>query len=251
MIYVDPRIGSGELLEDIRSHVNGQAEMCGMDAGDFSFEGNGPGGEVAVGIERKKIRDMLTSMRSGRFAGDQLVKMGQVYDVIYLIVEGLYRPGKTGILETWVNGSGWAPLTLAAKGKVAGNTFTYAELDKHLWSLEMLKNVVVRRSSNPQETAWQVANCYQQWRKPWDSHRSTDAIKLQTEVSVFHCSLLRKMASEMPGVGWERSKKVEAHFREYGERWFEAMGQATMEEWQGVLGPKTGENVYRMLRSKR
>lgn len=249
MIYIDPRQGSGELLEPIKARVNGQAQLCQMEGGDFAFEGNGPNGVVSIGIERKMIGDMLSSMRSGRYAGDQLVKMGSLFDVVYLIVEGLYRPSTDGMLETFSHGT-WQDLNLATKDQKshgAHRVFLYAELDKFLSSLEIQKNVIVLRSTRTVETVWQIVNRYNWWQREWDEHHSTEAIKLQAEVTLFKCSLLRKVASELPGIGWHRSKVVDQHFLTV-----EKMVCADANEWASLdgIGATTANRVWKALRNR-
>lgn len=251
MILVDKRVGSSftsshgkhfDMYKAIYDRTNGNASLTLLPSGDFAFEGNGPTGPVYVGVERKAIRDMLGSMRSDRYAGIQARNMSDDYDVCYLIVEGLYRPNVDGILETPIGG-GWAPLTLASKG---GQIFQYSELDKHLTSMELRKNVIMVRSTSPIETVWQVVNRYQWWQKQWDSHQSSDPIKVQTEVRFAKTSWLREIASRLPGVGWERSKLIEDHF----ENIYEFVNAFSSEIRAAGIGEKLAVKLHGLFRGR-
>ena len=74
VVSVDDRMGSGEVAPILRGlHVPVKVER--MDSADFAFEGNGPKGRCLVGIERKKVKELIQSIESGRFEGEQLPKM--------------------------------------------------------------------------------------------------------------------------------------------------------------------------------
>lgn len=252
MILVDSRVGSSfttsqgrkfDILKALKERTNGNAATATLDSGDFVFEGNGPTGNVFVGIERKALGDALGSMRSSRYAGDQAKRMSYAYDVCYLLIEGLYRPSADGLLETH-NGREWKPYTLAAKGPQAKQYWQYSELDKHIVSMENKKNIVMVRSGSPMETVWQIVNRYQWWQKPWDSHQSCDPIKLQAELMFSEVSLLRSMANQIPGIGWERSKLVEQYFGSINR-----MADALSSEWREAgFGEKLAVKFYSLMR---
>jgi ERCC4-type nuclease len=249
MILVDPRVGSKQFLDPIKSKVNCPVIYAKpqLNSGDFAFEGNGPGSvSWNIGIELKVLDDMLGSMRSERYAGDQLVKMSSDYDICYLIIQGQWRPDKAGRL-TKLHYHDWVVVDLAAKAGKGSKCFMYSELDRHICSLELIKNVVVVRSSNENETAWQVVNRYNWWQKAWENHNSTDPIKLQSEVVFGKVSLLRKMASELPGIGWARSKAVEGAFINVHH-----MVNAPVEAWMAIegIGETTARKVWKAVRER-
>jgi ERCC4-type nuclease len=255
MILVDSRIGSSftstngrkfDILAALKERTNGNAGLTTLDSGDFVFEGCGPNGTVYIGIERKALGDALGSMRSNRYAGDQAKRMSDAYDICYLFIEGLYRPSKDGLLETH-NGREWKPFTLAAKGPQSRQYWQYSELDKHIVSMENKKNVIMVRSTSPMETVWQIVNRYQWWQKPWDSHKSCDPIKLQAEIRFAEVTLLRDMASRIPGIGWEKSKLVEDYFGT-----IERMATALSSEWREAgFGEKLAVKFYGLMRGKK
>ena len=74
-ITVDPRAGSADLFEPLKARKL-PVRLSKLEAGDVAFIGNGPEGRpVPVGIEYKKLPEMLGCFRD-RFAGHQIIGMG-------------------------------------------------------------------------------------------------------------------------------------------------------------------------------
>jgi Fanconi anemia group M protein len=78
-----------------------------LDAGDFCFFPHG----LKAGIERKRIDDLLNSLRDNRMVS-QAHKMIETYDVPMLLIEGRYDRAPSGIVTYEANGkwfeSGWS-----------------------------------------------------------------------------------------------------------------------------------------------
>lgn len=252
MILVDRRIGSSftstqgrkfDILAALKERTNGNASLATLHCGDFAFEGKGPDGDIIVGIERKALGDALGCMRTGKYAGLQAKGMSVAYGMSYLIVEGIWRPSSEGTLEVF-SGREFKPFTLAAKGPQSKQFWMYSELDKFLCTMENKKNVVVVRSSSPTETVWQIVNRYQWYQKEWDAHQSGDPIRMQTDVRLVDISLIREMCSRIPGIGFEKSKQVEAYF---GSVINMALGLGS--EWQEAgFGPKLADKFAELMR---
>lgn len=250
MILVDPRVGrkngqtSAERLDTIvnslRRKVNCTVRGAKprLNSGDFAFEGNGPDGSMMIGVEWKTVGDACGSMRTDRLAADQLKAMSDDYGMSFVVLQGLWRPGNNGVLMT-IKGHEWKPLTLAAK------SFQYSELFKYLISMSVKKNVVVFRSMTEDETLCMIAELYRWWQTPWDKHRSMDPIKTQTELTFTRVSLLRKIAAELPGIGWTRSLAVDKAFISVQQ-----MVSASVEQWESVegIGPTMARRVHKALR---
>src|SRR5258708_3403809 len=64
--------------------------------GDAMFLGKGPEGECSVGFERKKLDDLITSMKDRRLSGHQLRGCWQAYTFVYLLSEGIFRERSGG-----------------------------------------------------------------------------------------------------------------------------------------------------------
>lgn len=218
--------------------------------GDFAFAGNGPKGLAMVGVERKCLKDMLNCIGDHRWSGHQLPGLIEHYEFRYLIVEGFWRPrAEDGLMETLV-GREWKPLELGRR------TFMYRDLDKFLNSVEMMTPVRVRRTNHPQETVTALKNLYSSWvDKEFSEHKSHFGFyvpPMTGPVSFEPPSLIRRVAKEFDGIGWERSRGVELRFGSVLE-----MCQASMEEWELVripgkrgsgVGPKTARKVWHEIR---
>lgn len=244
MILVDRRIGSEEVLPLIQKRDRAiPVELSDLPFGDFCFEGQGPNGHSMVGIERKRVKDMMNSIRSGRFSGHQLPGMLQFYQFQYLIIEGIFRPNPlNGMLEEWHGRGGWNPVCL---GSIQ---FMYREIDQFLNTIERKTPVRVHRVSTPAETAFQVVDLYKWWTdKSWEAHRAHQAFQEDNHVEIFKPSMVRQVAALLPGIDWVISKAVDEHF--HGS--MTAMLQATPDEWQGIkgIGPTKARSAVEALHS--
>lgn len=177
MILIDYRIGSVELIPYFKPYGTDVCEAS-LGIGDVKFVGNGPDGDVDVGIERKRLTDLVACIRDRRLSGFQLVGDEQTpglletYDYVYIVVEGIYRPGLHGILEQRQSSS-WAPVYAGSSAML------YAEMDNFLSSLELRavtkigEPVRIHRSGTLAETACWINDLYHLWtNKRWSEHRA-------------------------------------------------------------------------------
>lgn len=247
MILLDQRRGSGELFEHLSRKVPCQLEI--LPAGDFAFEGLTEAGRQMVGVERKRIGDMLDSIVTGRFSGFQLIEMVDYYTELHLVVEGLWRPNRdTGLLEIYRQG-GWGP---TSKGN---RTFMYADLQNFLTTISLKTPVRVWRTTNGLETVEVVADLFHWHEKPWDKHTSHLQLhrtaKPGERASFRKPSLRRRIANELPHIGWERSKAVEDTFVN-DEEFISFLASANADDWMGIdgIGKGIAESIVRVLRGK-
>jgi ERCC4-type nuclease len=241
MILLDSRIGSHELLRFF-TPFDITVESTQLNSGDACWAGSGPNGDCMIGIERKRITDLVQSMREKRLAGLQLPRMMKDYDFIYLVVEGYFRPGDRGELEQLVkrgSRSEWRSLGMS-----------YREMDNHLSTLELKCGVVVRRTSSPQETVNLIVNLYKWWEKGWDKHKSHHVIYNPLPQSLVHSRkasyrspeeevrrkygelavVVWRMASQLDGLD-TKAELVAAHFRRPRR-----MYRATVDDWTEIKG---------------
>jgi len=236
MIFVDDRIGSREL-----AHLINDSILVNLDFGDVSFSGNGPQGEVQIGIERKTCGDLINSITTGRLSGHQLPGLLDTYYKVYLIVEGVCRESQTKELEI-LKGKKWVNL------QRGGRKFRYRDVWSFLTTLETFTGVIIRHTSNMVETANQIEYLYSWWSKPWTKHRGHLQLhKLPPPSALLRPgkpSLIRRMASELVGVGWERATAVEKHFGSV-RRMFEAEES----EWRKIdgIGKLTARKAFESL----
>lgn len=206
MILVDRREdsrskGSNGLWDDLKK-TSLPVEQTTLDGGDLMFIGQGPEGEeVTVGLEFKKIRDLLTSIRTKRLPGHQVFKL-QPYDFRYLLVEGEWRGNKEGMVSVRSKRGEWA--------QVPGR-FSAAELDKTLLGLPLRAGIYVWPTATRRETVRWIQSLYRNFTDgKWTDHSSHIAVyRPPTLVPI---SDFRTTVSTFPAVGVKTSLAVERHF---------------------------------------
>ena len=239
MIYIDDRVGSRELAPHLP-----RARLRRLHFGDFCFGGGGPNdAPVPVGIERKRIRDLLNSITSGRLTGHQLVGMRNTYEHIYLVIEGRTRTNEyTGVLEEQV-GEYWCPLALGKRTWLTSDILCFLNtLDIHCgvhwhWTYDMTGTAAYIKALHKWWTA-----------KDFDEHRAHLQPHRGTTVALTKSSLLRRVAAELPHIGWKKSKDVEAEFVSVNDMVF-----ADQAQWMGIegIGKKIAGDIEIMLNGGR
>lgn len=235
MLLVDDRVGSKDLAAPLNRYT--EVRLTRLDAGDVAFAGNGPDGLWFVGIEVKTVHDFLNGVFTGRL-GFQLTMMETHYNFGYLILEGLIRPSKDGKLEIYRGGS-WRLLTI---GSI---TVTVSELMKMANTVAVCSGTPVWFTKTRADTVGLIATLHAWWQEPWDSHTSD---KPKPRTGIFRrAPLVRRVAAELPGIGWQRSKVVAEHFRTVYN-----MVNAPTDEWTKIrgIGKKTATNVVEAMRKE-
>lgn len=208
MIDIDDRIGSVELAKHLPEEIT---HVCRLTFGDAAFLGNGPEGPVPIGIERKKVPDLVSSMETGRLSGHQLVGMRARYELVYLLVEGFWRPNtKTGTLEI-MKGGKWREY------RAGRRQYNFKAVASYLQSLVMFGGVHIWISQSIYASCQWLQGLYEWWQKPWEAHKSHLRFQIfhepGTAVPLRKPSLLRRLVKELPDVGWEKSRALEKRFR--------------------------------------
>ena len=256
-------------LEPILRRHDVEVVVSELEFGDLLFTGNGPDGECMVGVERKRLSDLVNSMKDRRLSGHQLAGLWRSVDYVFLFVESVFRPGPHGEIEE-LRDRDWRPFYSVGKGSSA---IAYAQVQSYLTSLELLGNVVVRRSPNMNATAAQYAALYSWFQKPWGKHHAHDQIYTNTPdkghgtgwgtphghdeefgkygrgraiVVGKPPSTCWRMASQLPGID-RRAEKVAEHFGSV-----RAMVEAGEKEWQAIdgIGKITARAVVRAIREE-
>lgn len=243
MLLLDDRTGSGDLLPLLKT-LGVPTTLTRLEFGDAALMGSGPDGAPrSIGIEVKTVQDVLACIGDGRFAGHQLPGLVAHYDQVWLVMEGTYRPSKEGILEVFRRGY-W-------HGAYANKSSSamYKGLDSWLMTMEIKAGVRFRRTGDRWETARVIADLYWWWTRGWDEHKShlamhqtaPDALLLRKP------GLLRKVAAQLPGVGWTRSQDVDRHFKSVRE-----MACASPREWVKVpgIGKVLADRLFKALGEK-
>lgn len=257
----DPRAGSKELIPLLQALRLPVRERL-MKFGDFAFTGNGPAGEVRVGIEYKTIDDLLDCMKSKRLVTHQLPGMLKRYTYAYLLIEGCVRPNKYSGLEKFKQFKSYS-------GKGMGMFFStrapisYPMMQRYLFTLENVCGIRVRFTSDKMDSAGFVSALYGWFQKPWGSHHSHLSLPAREDNHPTNVrfilgtpSVVRRMASCIPGIGWARSSAVARKFKTVS-----GMLEATIATWSEItttdrngrskrIGLKTAKRIHEALRSK-
>lgn len=224
---VDTRAGSGPLVPLLRARGVRGVEGATLPYGDIAIEGRGPEGRpIQVGIEYKKLGDMVQCIDNGRFVGHQLPGMLAHYEVIWLVVEGIWREGKSGLLEV-PRGSNWSPLISGTGHAMASSLVGF------LMTMEQKVGIKVMRTGTPPQTVDWLYHLNRWWTgKDWEEHRAHLAFDNSQALALIRKpNLVRRVAKELPGVGMGKSGPVARHFRTVLD-----MAMADEKEWASIEG---------------
>ncbi len=232
MIHIDDRKGSQHLAPLLEARGL-PVDLARMEFGDAAFNGSGPGGEASIGIELKKLDDLIGSLVTKRFQAHQLPGMLGLYRFPILIVEGMYREAPDGLIERGVRyGSrlNW----------MRHRSFlTYNQLEGMLYTLMFHTPFEIIKTHDTDHTVAEVARLYRRFQRPWTSHDSHKAII--KAVPVVASSELRDpwfnrdryfpegVALQVPGLGNKRAVAASRYFRSVAR--------------MAIAGPKTWRNV--------
>jgi ERCC4-type nuclease len=244
-ILIDDRVGSREFLPLLGS-LNVPVKLERLEYGDFCFPGNGPKGEVQIGIERKTVDDLINSLASSRLSARQLPGMVQTYPYRWIIVEGLWRSTVDGRIEVF------RPFSEKVKGSMklmvggwyqARTQLSWFQVRGLVTNLEVEGACWVESTSNADETARVIGVIFHWWGKDWKTHRGHLGLeKGLTPDRVLYTkpSYPRLVANVLPGIGWDKSKSVAKHFHT-----IERMVEAGPTEWARI--PGVGKKLSTLL----
>lgn len=244
MLIVDPRIGSKDLAAPLKS-FGLPVELSKLEYGDVAFIGRGPEERpVLVGVEVKKIDDVVQCIHDGRFAGHQLPGLQESYEVWWLLVEGQIRAGRSG-MEVQSSKGHWRP--------PHGRGRSYEGFTHWMLSMELRAGGRVARTADRAETAAWIASLYRWWtKKPWEKHESIHAIHDDSSGLKAHIvALVRPTKKEMVAaklVGPKTGMEAARHFPSIA-----AMVLATEAEWREVkgVGKEKAREVVRLVNEER
>jgi ERCC4-type nuclease len=249
-ILVDDRVGSRDIVDDGYLDTLGVPyELTRIQSGDFAITGYGSDGLTMIGIERKRVDDLIASIDGGRVTNAQLVTMDDFYQVRYLLIEGMHRLGRDNTIE-----------------KVVGNSFlpcvnrnmTYTRL---LGSLIHIQQTGVKLvyTNTSYETAVALRAIHSWWSKPWHEHEYQEvytAHKLdgaaRTSQGLLRyrdladpAKLLWRWAQDLPGV-MSKAAEFVVKFKTA-----QNLANANLSDIEEVVGKgKTARKILEVIRGK-
>jgi len=237
MILVDDRTGSAEIAPFLSS----PNVVCRLPFADFAWSGFGPTGPVDVGVERKSLLDLLQSMSSGRLSGHQLVGLTQHYDWVFLLVEGVWRADRRNGMLMRVGAKGkWIPAAQGSRRFMARDVWAFFH------SLSIICGLQVVTTGSRWETARWLDASHGWWSKGWEKHKSHLQFHRQERFAhLTKPSLATRVWSQFEGIGWDKARKLAAHFPS-----MDSIMAATREELEEVegIGPKMAESIINQRR---
>lgn len=243
MILIDSRKGSGELFPLFPS---GLSEISDLEYGDLMFLGRGKNDNViGIGIERKAILDLVNSIQSGRLSGHQLPGLLQTYEVVYIIVEGLWRPNpKTGILEKYTGG-GWRSVELGRRRFMAKEVVNYLNTLAIKIGDMTGGRISIWRTSGIQETVHLILSLFNWWNnKAYDEHRSHLKDYDPGDVNFIKPGIVYRIAKTLESIGPDKATSIEKVFSTPVE-----MVMADEKTWMKIpgIGKKLAKNIVKAL----
>lgn len=243
-VIVDDRAGSKHSGSfNFVRHLKRDGVPCivkRLQYGDFAFTGNGPSGVVRVGVERKTTDEIISAVMDNRFTGHQVPGLLSSYDFVILIVEGKSWPDAEGTL---MQGRGYAGHTRT--------THLWANYVKFQLTLMFKARLFIWPTRSKTETVQFIHALYDWFSKRWKDHHSVYTIDdTKPEQAILdRRTLKRRVAAQLPGVRWVRSKTIDDYFPSILD-----MINADQRSWQRALGVKEGRtlarNLYHTIREK-
>lgn len=245
VLFVDTRAGSSDLIAPLTA-AGLPVEETLLDFGDLAFIGRGEGGkQLFIGIEHKKLPDLVQSLASERLAGHQLPGMVQTYDRPHLLIEGEWEADESGRVS---QKTGFRGMTKPLKGCPPA-----LELLKRIITLETRGGLRVWWTPDQVATVRYVTALYRFWTdKALDQHKSHLAIHapdidaaLQGTVSDF-----ARVVAMIPGIGFTTAVVLDKVFGSS----FTRMMAATEQEWAAIeingrkIGASKAHRIKEMLK---
>jgi ERCC4-type nuclease len=241
LILIDSRTGSKELAPFVQ-RIGIPSQVTHLEYGDACFEGNGPDGRMAVGIERKALSDMLNCIDDARYAAHQRPGMLAMYQKSILMIEGVWKPDTaTGYLMHCIKTLTWQHLQYRTQ------MTRYSKLFRYLLTVQLAGTVVIQ-SRDLEHTAYNICECFQYFQKKWDDHTSLMEVqKLNMPSLTGTPSLVRRWASDLEGIGVKYSQEAERIFRKPWE-----LASSNESDWLTIpgVGARTARSIIKQIHER-
>jgi ERCC4-type nuclease len=235
-LLIDRRVGSADLFP-LMQRRRVPVELVTLPFADFAFATVGPDGEpVTIGVERKRINDLTSSIKDGRLAGHQLPGLVEQYSHYWLLIEGYWRVDD-GMIQVPRGRGRWVSL-MSALG-----------MERFLCTLELKAGCRIRQTADPEGTATFLEGLWGWWtQKAFDKHRSHLALHKPPDVALFgKPPLVQRVAAELQGVGFEKSAVIGRHFGTVVD-----LAAAEEGAWTAIpgIGTTLAQRIHHSLRKR-
>jgi ERCC4-type nuclease len=268
-VLVDHRKGSIDLIPRLRSKGI-RVAMGTLGFGDVEVVC----GPYTFAVEVKTLSDILQCIADGRFAGHQLPGLiVSGYDQVWLLVEGEYRAGYGGILEVRVKRPRRKRATWV---QPQGRPMLASDLDQWFLTMQLKGGIHVHHVRDRAGVASWLVSLDKWCRKGWEGHKShlqfhdehqrgsrdggagdrlreaVYAPRRPRDICdprlLSPVGLARRLAAELPGIGYEKSKTITAPFGSPRE-FCRFVAESTKEDWESFdgLGAQSAAGIMRIL----
>ena len=222
MIYITSAVNDADLRKSLSEAVEvpiGFGDVLIEGVSDSGNSGQIPHKVVAVG-ERKRATDLLACINDGRLLNQVRGAYGAYQKVdcrYFLLIEAIMRRNREGNVE-YRTGPNWASTSMP-----------WTRFQGYLNSLHYQLGVYVLWSTNVRNTAETIRGLHTYFSNV--DHQSLKQFHAPTPALMYNPTLIRRVAHQLPGIGWERSLSVENHWDSVRK-----MINASAEEWQQIEG---------------
>ncbi len=269
-LLIDSRIGSSSMIDFHPLYSIG--ELDNLPVGDFFFLGHGPPSKpiLSIVIELKSISDFMDSLRSGRLQAKQLVDMlvGSKYDLKFLLLYGRYRPTLEGLVEIYHGyndqkpypqnelTSNWKRFSKDVKdisGNIKPRGLPYSYVQARRQDIMSLGIILDQVDDKALAALW-VGYLYDLYNKPWNRRNgmhvfdTSGDMPLMPKINKKQNSKIyyrAKALGDIPGLGYTLGMRAAKHFPSM----YKAIN-ASLKEWQDLVGPAVGRNVWKWIREE-
>ena len=269
MILIDERDGSRDLLD--MPALEGYAESARLDfevdgkmvpCGDAMLTGHGPGGStLTIGVECKKLPDLLSSISTGRLGGTQIPRMLKVFDVIFVLYYGVYRVGPDNMLQVrrFKRDRNGNVKKVWESYRIGKRPVPWSYLEGFILSAQLKavldagRPLIFKHVFDEHEAACWLRVLDAWLEKPWDKHRGLAVFDRSRELSAPPDAdpievQIAKTAASLPAIDWVRGWAAARHFDSVAE-----MIDASQHEWMNIkgVGPVVAKSAHEAIRRRK
>lgn len=248
-LLVDRRAGSCDLIKPLIA-MGLPVDEVELSFGDIAWEGRGEKGmPLLIGLEFKKLDELVQALRTERLQGYQMRGMRGVYAHSYLFIEGELLYDKKGrLLKRQKYTKELRPL--------AGN-MTVNELYKRIQVLHLCGGLNPWWTTNRSDTLQSIAALYRTWTDA-DLDRHKSHLAIYEAPPLVPISDFRRSVKTLHGVGMHASAAAE---RTFGGSLRRAI-TATAAEWAAIevcsddgkhrrIGLKVAEQIVKQIKGEK
>lgn len=231
MLFVDYREGSHDLVAPLQA-LGLPTTETELESADIAFEGRGEGGlPLQIGIEFKKLGELVGSLRTGRLQGHQLPLMRQQYNHSYLLIEGELLYGADGRLLRRAGRRQFKPMP---------GGMSVSEFYKRLHVLHLRGGLHPLWAHKREDTLRQIEALYRTWTDcSLDEHKSHIAI--YTAPTPVPVSQFRRTVSTLPDISLQMSRGAQQRFGSLRRAF-----AAPVQEWAEVVSTSKDGKTRRL-----